>query len=71
MKGSLLQIINTEKLTKTACSSRIVVHYNIRKFLQFYKGYFLNFYQIKALNIKQFCKILEKFCNFSLISKSF
>jgi len=37
MEVSLLQIINTKKLTKTAYSSRVVVQYVNRKTLQFYK----------------------------------
>ena len=41
MEVSLLQIINTKKLTKTACSSRVVVQYANRKIFQFYKGYFI------------------------------
>ena len=49
MEVSLLQIIKTKKLTKTACSSRVVVN---RKILQFYKGYFINSNQMKALEIK-------------------
>ena len=44
MKVSLLQIINTKKLTKTACSSRVVVQYVDKKTLQFYKGLFINLY---------------------------
>ena len=52
MEVSLLEIINTKKLTKTTCSSRVVVKYVNRKFLQFYKGYFINLYQMKALEIK-------------------
>ena len=52
MEVSLLQIINTKKLTKSACSSRVLVQYVNRKFLQFYKGYFTNLYQVKALEIK-------------------
>ena len=34
MEVSLLQIINTKKLTKTACSSRVVVQYVNRKIFQ-------------------------------------
>ena len=59
MEVSLLQIINTKKLTKSACSSRVLVQYVNRKFLQFYKGYFINLYQMKALEIK-----LNIFVNF-------
>ena len=51
MVVSLPQIINTKKHTKSACSSRVVVQYVNRKILQFYKGYFINFYQMKALEI--------------------
>ena len=39
VKVSLLHIINTKKLTKTACSSRVGVQYVNLIFLQFYKGY--------------------------------
>ena len=60
MEVSLLQIINTKKLTKSACSSRVLVQYVNRNLLQFYKGYFTNLYQMKALEIK-FCKFLGKF----------
>ena len=65
----LPQIINTIKRTKTAC--RIVDQSVNRKILQFYKGYFnfIIYYQIKALEIKYFCKVLRKFCKFSLIIK--
>ena len=59
MEVSLLQIINTKKLTKSACSSRVLVQYVNRNFLQFYKGYFTNLYQMKALEIK-----LNIFVNF-------
>ena len=59
MEVSLLQIINTKKLTKSACSSRVLVQYVNRKILQFYKGYFTNLYQVKALEIK-----LNIFVNF-------
>ena len=61
MEVTLQQIINTKKLIKTACSSRVVVQYVNRKVLQFYKRYFINFYQMKALEIRKFCKFLEKF----------
>ena len=47
MKVSLPQIINTKKYSKTMCASRISVQYI--NFLQFYKGYFTNFYQMKIL----------------------
>ena len=47
MEYSLPQIINT-KHTKTACSCRVSVQYINRKTLQFYKGCFTNFNQIKA-----------------------
>ena len=50
MEVSWPQIINTKKHTKTTCSSRVVQYVN-RKILQFYKGYFINFYQMKALEI--------------------
>ena len=59
MEVSLLQIINTKKLTKSACSSRVLVQYVNIKILQFYKGYFTNLYQVKALEIK--LNILESF----------
>ena len=49
---SLQQIINTKKLTKTACLSRVVVQYDNRKILQFYKGHFISLYRMKALEIK-------------------
>ena len=49
MEVSLLQIINTKKLTKTACSSRVVVQYVNRKILHWM---FFNLYHIKALKIK-------------------
>ena len=52
MEVSLLQIIITKKLTKTACSSRVVVKNVNREILQFYKEYFINLYQMKALQIK-------------------
>ena len=56
MEVSLLQIINIKKLTKTACLSRVVVQYVYRKILQFYKRYFINLYQMKALEIRLFGK---------------
>ena len=59
MEVSLLQIINTKKLTKSACSSTVLVQYVNRKFLQFYKGYFTNLHQMKASEIK-----LNIFVNF-------
>ena len=52
MEVSLLQIINAKKLTKIACSSRVVVQYVNRKILQFYIGFFIIYYQMKALKIK-------------------
>ena len=52
MEVFLLQIINTKKLTKTACSIRIVSQHIKRKVLQFYKGYFNSLYQMKELEIK-------------------
>ena len=63
MEVSLLQIINTKKLTKYACSSRVLVKYVNRKFLQFCKEYFTNLYQMKALEIKLniFVNLLENF----------
>ena len=39
---------------KNVCSSRVVLEYFNRKNLQFYKGYFTNFYQMKALENKYF-----------------
>ena len=54
MEMSLLQIINTKKLTKSACSSRVLVQYVNGKILQFYKGNFTNLYQMKALEINNF-----------------
>ena len=47
MEVSLSHILNTRMHTKTACSSREVVQYVNRKFLQFYYGYFINFYRMK------------------------
>ena len=61
MKLFLPQVINNKKHTKTACSSRASVQYVSRKFLQFYKGYFTNFYQIKALTKSNFVNFLEIF----------
>ena len=52
MEVSLLQIIITKNLTKTACSSKVAVQYVNRKILQFYKRYFINFTNLKALEIK-------------------
>ena len=49
MEVFLLQIINTKKLTKTACSSSEIVQHVNRKTLQFYKRYFISLYQMKAL----------------------
>ena len=71
MENFLQQIINTKENKKTACSSRVFVQYINRKILQFYKGYFINLYQIKALETKYFCKFLGKFCNLSLTLKDF
>ena len=51
MEVSLLQIINTKKLTKIACLSRVVVRYVNRKNLQFYKEHFINLYQMKAVTV--------------------
>ena len=47
MEVSLSHILNTRMHTKTACSSREVVQYVNRKFLQFYKGYIINLNQMK------------------------
>ena len=52
MEVSVLQIVNTEKHNKTACSGRVSVQYINRKTLQFYNGYFTKFYQMKALKNK-------------------
>ena len=52
MEVSLLQIIITKKLTKTACSSRVVVKNVNREILQFYKEYFINFTTLKELKFK-------------------
>ena len=67
MEVSLLQIINTKKLTKSACSSRVLVQYVNRKFLQFCKGYFTNSYQMKELEIQLniFVNLQENFAIFS------
>ena len=43
MEVSLLHIINTKMHTKTTGSSRVFVQYFVRKILQFYKGYYINF----------------------------
>ena len=59
LEVSLLQIINTKKLTKTACSSRVVVQYVNRKILQFYKEFLNIFLPFKN---NEFCKFrLAKF----------
>ena len=50
MEVSMLHNINTIKLTKTTCSSRVVVQYANRKILKFCKEYFIK-YQMKALEI--------------------
>ena len=52
MEVSLPQIINTKKHIKIACLSMVSVQYINRKTLQFYKIYFTNFYQMKALENK-------------------
>ena len=52
MEVSLLQIINTKKLTKPACWSRVVVQYVNIKILLFYKEYFINLYQMNSLETK-------------------
>ena len=52
MEVFLPQIINAKENKKTACLSRVVVQYVNRKILQFYKGYFINLYQMKALETK-------------------
>ena len=57
--------------TKTACLSRVVVHYFNRKFFQFYKRYFIKFYHMKLLEIEKFCKFLGMFWNLSLTLKNF
>ena len=56
MKLSLLQITNTKKLIKSACLSRVLVQYVNRKFLQFYKRYFTNLYQMKDWKLNIFVK---------------
>ena len=58
---SLPQIIDSKMHTKTACSSRVVVQY-ASFFVLFFKKYFFNFYQMKALEIKLFCKFIGKCC---------
>ena len=52
MGVSLLQIINTKKLTKTACSSRVIVQYVNRNIMQLHEEYFTYLYQNRALEIK-------------------
>ena len=52
MEVSLPQIIKTKKYTKTALSSKVVVQYGNRKIVQFYKGYFIHFFQMKAFETK-------------------
>ena len=52
MEVSFPQIINTKEHKKTVCPSRVVVQDVNRKNLQFYKRYFINLYQMKALEIK-------------------
>ena len=59
MEVSLSQIINTKKHTKTSCLCRVSVEYINRNILQFYKGYFTSFYQMKALEICNFVNFLE------------
>ena len=51
MKRSLSQITNTTKHKKAFCSYIVVVQYINGQTLQTYKGYFINFYQIKTLEI--------------------
>ena len=52
MEVSLPQIINTKEHKNTAYSSKVVVQYVNRKILQFHKGYFINLYHMKALEIE-------------------
>ena len=47
MEVFLQQVINNKNHTKTACSSRASFQYINKKTLQFYNGYFTNFYQMK------------------------
>ena len=49
MEVFLPQIINTKKHTKTASKTMVSVQYISRNILHFYKGYFTNFYHMKAL----------------------
>ena len=52
MEVSWPQTTSTKNHTKTARSSRVVIQYVNRKILQFYKGYFINFYQMKTFEVK-------------------
>ena len=40
---------------------KLFVQFISRKILQFYKGYFINFYQMKALEIEEFENFVENF----------
>ena len=75
MEMFLPQVINNKKQTKTDCSSWTSVQYINRKTLQFYKGYFTNFYHLKALENKEFCKFKQiksdTFSNFVKLSDFF
>ena len=59
MEVSLPQIINTKKLTKSACSSRVVVQYLNWKILQFYKGYFLIYTRWRHWKLSNFVNLKE------------
>ena len=70
MEVSLLQIMKTKKLTKTACSSRVIVQYVNEKNFHFYKGYFTNLYKIKTLVIKQLCPSILRSLHFTVDKKN-
>ena len=56
MEVSLLQVINTKMNTKTLCSSKVVVQCLKRKFLQFYKEYFINLTRWRHWKLSDFVK---------------
>ena len=60
MEMSLTLFINIKKYTNTAYSRRIFVQYISKNTLQYYNGYFTNFYKIKAFENKEVCKFMKK-----------
>ena len=71
MEVSLLQIINTKMLTKSACSSRVLIQYVNRKILQFYNGFLSIFTIWRLWKTKNFVNLNWQNLTFFLILSNF